>query len=119
MKKLLFSLPVFILLLFSCGETSVDLASVDRVDGKVILKNQDKPYSGQVEMFYENGNKKFQETLKNGTKDGKYLSYFKTGQKKTEGKYINGKRDGIWKWWNEKGEVSFQLDYSSNISLRF
>lgn len=118
MKKLLFSLPVFVLILFSCGGSSVDMANVDRVDGK-ILKNGEDPYTGQVEMYYENGVPQVQETMKNGTKHGKYLSYYKTGLKKTEGKYVEGKRDGIWKWWNEKGEVSYQLDYSANISLQF
>lgn len=118
MKKLLFSLPVFVLILFSCGGSSVDMANVDKVDGK-ILKNGEDPYTGQVEMYYENGVPQVRENMKEGTKHGKYLCYYKDGKKKTEGKYVDGKRDGIWKWWNEKGEVSYQLEYSANIALQF
>ncbi|MFH2094067.1 MAG: hypothetical protein ABIJ16_00090 [Bacteroidota bacterium] len=118
MKKILLLIPVS-LLLFACSQTPVDLSKIERVDGNTVVKGEDDAYSGQVVMFYENGQTQFVENVKEGKKHGVYEGYYKTGLKKTQGRYENGKRKGVWKWWNEKGEVYYQVDYSSSASFRF
>ena len=51
------------------------------------LPNQDTPFTGRVEDFHENG------------------------QKKEEGNYKDGKADGLWTEWYENGQKSSEDHY--------
>ncbi len=118
MKKL-FLLILVTIFVTACNQKPESLENLVCKDGKTFIKEDNDLYSGEVVTFYQNGQKQLVELVKDGKKHGKHINYYKTGQKKVEGEYENGKRKGVWKWWNEKGEVDFKIDYSSNLSLRF
>ena len=44
-------------------------------------------------------------SLKNGLKDGSWVTYQKNGQLKSKGNYNNGKKDGTWFYYNEDGNI--------------
>jgi len=61
--------------------------------------------------FYENGQKKSEETLKDGKPDGLWTEWYENGQKKFEGTYKDGKPDGLVTWWNENGQKERERNY--------
>jgi len=117
--KNLFFLITSIIFLLSCSQEPVNLANLDNINGKTVVKGENDSYSGQVVTYYDNGKIKLEEFIQEGEKHGKHINYYKSGKKKTEGEYKEGKRKGVWKWWSEKGEVDFKVNYSSTVSLRF
>lgn len=124
MKNLYLLILAFILIfaftfIFSCNQDAVNLTSLENIDGKIVVKGETEMYSGQVVTYYCNGKTQLVEVLKDGKKHGKHTNYYKSGKKKTEGEYEKGKRKGVWRWWSEKGEIDFKVDYSSTVSLRF
>lgn len=118
MKKLFLLIPI-ITFIFACKQSPETLANLENIDGKTVIKGDDDAYSGEVVTYYNDGQAQLVEVVKEGRKHGKHINYYKTGIKKVEGEYENGKRKGVWKWWNEKGEVNYKIDYSSNLTLRF
>ena len=54
--------------------------------------------------WYENGQKWFEETWKDGWEDGLWTWWYENGQKNKEGTYKDGKMDGLWTRWYENGQ---------------
>ena len=54
--------------------------------------------------WYEDGQKYWEKTFKDGQLDGLYTEWFKNGQEMSEGTYKDGKRDGLWSWWDDNGQ---------------
>ena len=57
-----------------------------------------------VKAFYENGNLKFEQNLKD--RKGKYRGYYPNGQLEAEGEVFQGEEIGLWKYYNENGSLS-------------
>ena len=56
---------------------------------------------GKWTMWYENGQKYSEGTLKNGEKNGEWIHWHDNGQKGSEGTWKNGNLDGKWiDWWD-------------------
>ena len=64
MKVILLSLFVA-LLMVGCGEDAVDYSNLQDRDGIMYLPNEETPFTGRAESFYENGNKRATSTFKN------------------------------------------------------
>ncbi|GAB4298580.1 MAG: hypothetical protein Kow0068_22420 [Marinilabiliales bacterium] len=116
MRYISLILLFFIFFSYSCNENKNEPSEDNE---KTIAVNNHQPQTDQIMVYYENGTPKFVENIMSGKKHGEYMSYYKNGQKKVEGTYKEGKRTGVWKFWDEKGEISYQIDYSSDLSLRF
>ena len=56
-----------------------------------------------VKAFYENGNLKFEQKLKN--RKGKYRGYYPNGKLEAEGEVFQGDEIGLWKYYNEEGNL--------------
>jgi len=63
--------------------------------------------------FYPSGKLKSVTRYKNGNGHGKSFKYYENGQKEMEFEWDNNKQIGIWKWWNEKGELTKTKDYKT------
>ena len=62
--------------------------------------------------YYENGQKKEEGTYKkNGKKDGKWTSWHENGKKTIEGTYKDGKKDGLETRWYENGQKELEGTY--------
>ena len=77
-------------------------------DGKLKIKGALKngKREGQWISWYENGQEWSECTYKNGKKDGAIASWYENGIQRYEGVYKNDIKIGEWKYWNEKGEPS-------------
>jgi antitoxin component YwqK of YwqJK toxin-antitoxin module/dsDNA-binding SOS-regulon protein len=108
---------------------------IENRNGITYLPNEKKPYSGKLEHYYLNGNKKSDihykdgkwssitnyfengkkssETIfKNDLLDNFHTSWYENGQKKFEDNHRNGKQDGIMKMWYENGRKKSESHYT-------
>ena len=110
----------------------------ERRNGIVYLPNDNKPYTGEWELFYpngkihirrhfvngkeegtqtwwhENGQKHVDGNNKNGEIDGLSNSWYDNGQKKCEGKFINSGLDGKSTCWYSNGHKESELNYKND-----
>ena len=63
-----------------------------------------------VKAFYENGNLKFEQNLKD--RKGKYRGYYPNGMLEIEGEVFQGDEIGLWKYYNEEGNL-LKTEYKS------
>ncbi len=63
-----------------------------------------------IKVFYENGNLKFEQNLKN--RKGKYRGYYPNGKLEVEGEVFQGDEIGLWKYYNEEGNL-LKTEYKS------
>ena len=62
-----------------------------------------------IKVFYENGNLKFEQNLKD--RKGRYKGYYPNGQLEEEGEVFQGEKIGVWKYYNEEGKLSSEVIY--------
>ena len=60
--------------------------------------------------WYENGQKKEEETYKNGEIDGLHTLWYEDGQKRSEGTYKDGNL-GLWTSWYDNGQKKEEKTY--------
>ena len=112
-KVTLFTLFIS-LLLVGCGEDIVDATKLQHRNGLKYLPNQETPFSGRVESFYENGQKKEEATYKKGKVDGLRTHWYANGQKYFSSFSENGKTTCLTYWYEENGQKKSEVvDYSS------
>ena len=62
-----------------------------------------------IKVFYENGNLKFEQNLKD--RKGRYKGYYPNGQLEEEGEVFQGEKIGVWRYYNEEGKLSSEVTY--------
>ena len=80
------------------GETMDDL--VER-DGLFYKEFTDVPFTGNLTG-------KSQGKIKNGKKDGPWVSYHDNGQLQEKGSYKDGKREGPWVYYHKNGQYQWK-----------
>ena len=78
-------------------------------DGVYFTKDTNKPYSGPVFSLYENGQKEWEGTFKDGKDDGLWTHWDENGKKKGEETWKDGK---MW-----EGEL--KVDHTSSDGSRY
>ena len=91
---------------FSCSKNQrkIKPEQLQQRDELYYAVNEEEPYSGKVNTFYENGQKKTEVTLKNGKTHGLSTEWDYNGQKQREVSYKNGKQSGHYKTWYDNGQ---------------
>ena len=89
-KLLLITLPL--LLIVGCSKKSINYETT--------LIERDGLYTN----WYENGQKRFELTYKDGIHNGLSTYWYENRQKESEVTYKDGKRDGLWTDWDENGK---------------
>ena len=104
MKKLFPLLSL--LLIFGCTlEEPINLETkLVEKDGVYYTKDTNTPYSGRVFSLHENGKKRGEGTLKDGTLDGSYTSWYDNGRKETKGSFKDKFPDGLYTVWYKNGQ---------------
>lgn len=69
--------------------------------------------------YYQNGNKRFEETIINGYKEGDYSYWFDNGQISTKGQYKNDNYFGKSISYNTDGSISKECIYEDNGKLSY
>ena len=131
MKAISFALFVA-LLIVGCGESSdpsdpsdssttpevLEDATADAVDssklqdrnGIMYLANEENPFTGRAESFYENGQEELESNYKDGKSDGIWTGWYENGHKKGEAKFKDGKADGLRTFWYENGQIESEVN---------
>ena len=78
------------------------LTKMNILDGKL---------EGITNVFYLSGQKKEQQSYKNGQFDGLWINWNESGQKLAEANYKEGNKDGKWFIWDEKGTLRYEMNY--------
>ena len=112
MKKtvLLITSLVFITSL-SFSQSKMDINHLIDRDGQLYAPDNDQPYTGIVFEFHKSGQKKREETFKDGELNGLSTIYHENGQKKSEGNHKDGEREGLWTWWYGNGQKFYEDIY--------
>ena len=100
MKKTLLTI-LSLLLIVGCSKP-INADKLVKRNGVVYLVNSNEPYSGEVFSLYENGQKEYETTYKDGEEDGLWTGWYDNGQKEFEKTY----KDGVIissKCWDEDG----------------
>lgn len=84
-------------LLLEVTEEQIDITAID-------IELDDLAAKSQTDN-YENGQPKYEVSIKNGQKHGNYFEYFETGELKIKGKYKSDQKTGAWKYYDEKGNL--------------
>ena len=111
---LIVSLP---LLLGGCGgeKEVVNFDLIEKREGIRYLKDSDTPYTGRVIALYDEGQKKFEGTYKNGKHHGLWVHWHENGQKEEERTYRSGKREGLRVRWHENGQKATEGIYQLSL----
>jgi len=72
------------------------------------------PYSGRHVEFYDNGQLKFANVLKDGRNEGLCVSWYLSGQKRSEINFKDGKKDGFENAWWENGQKKMERNVKDN-----
>lgn len=110
MKKLIVLLVMVILLLTGCKKKEIiDFSQLQCRNDIYYKVNDDKPFTGQAEEYYKNGQKKLVQNYEKGKLEGEILEWYKNGQKQSEVEFING--NGKKTTWYDSGEIKGELNY--------
>ena len=102
MKRLLGLLLVIGMV--GCGGT-VDASKLVKRDGLTYEGDSETPFTGVAVDKYENGQKHYEATFKDGKYDGLSTSWYQNGQKEWETTYKDGKAVSETKWDEEGNEI--------------
>ena len=83
----------------SCGELTCDL--------------NEKPITGLLKFYYENGKLEGEIPYKNGEIDGLLKGYYENGKLEAEIPYKNGEIDGLSKTYYEDGSLRVEIPYKN------
>ena len=90
----------------------VDVTSLIKKD-EVYYTKDNKLYSGQVSVLYDDGSIKSEWTLKNGRLDGLYKLWYKSGKKWFQKNYKDGKLDGLSIFWDREEILDTEKTYKN------
>lgn len=76
--------------------------------------NSDKPFTGSVTSYHENGQKKNLGTYKKGLKDGLFEESFPNGQLLSSVNYFMGGKEGVENTYDENGNIRFVNNYKNS-----
>ena len=88
-----------VLLVAGCGSEKVidteqqviDFEQLVERDGIYYEVNSELGFTGRAVTTYENGQKKYESTTKNGKMEGKHSQWYENGQKQVEATWKDGK----------------------------
>jgi len=72
---------------------------------------KDGKIDGKCIGWHENGKKSYEGTYKDGKIDGKWTEWWDNGNKQTDETYNNGKLDGKWTDWYSNGQIKLEGTY--------
>jgi antitoxin component YwqK of YwqJK toxin-antitoxin module len=88
---------------------------IESRDGIRYIKGEDKPYSGKLACYFENGNIEAEAVLIDGKFNGPEYYYYENGNKRSLMNYRNDNPEGEVKIWNEDGSLSFDGLYKEGL----
>jgi len=90
---------------------TIDVTHRQVRNGTVYQDNSPKPYTGEINSYYTNGQKASEELYVDGKKQGKSLGWHENGKLKLEVRYIDGKEYGLATTWDENEQKQLEINY--------
>ena len=112
MKKLTSIIILSLSVLLNLGYGNVvQKSELNFRNGTYYPINSDKPYSGKIVSYYENGQLKSSTGLKNGELDGLCENYYENGQLESSSTYKDGKLDGLMELFKINGKLNLLINF--------
>ena len=117
MKRVLL---IGLLLIVGCSKEPINYeTSLIERDGVYYTNDTNEPYSGPVFSLDKNGRNNRESILE----DGKMITYkdfvwYENGQKEWEKTYKDGKKDGLWTRWYESGQKESERTYKDGEYIK-
>ena len=93
-----------LMLIVGCSKPIDGNTLIQSTGGLMYAPGSDKPYSGEAVWYYDNGQKKYERTYKDGEEiENTYWSYYENGHKKYERTYKDRKEDRKATKWYKNG----------------
>ena len=96
---------------FAWGQYKLDINNLIDRDGVLYAPNKNKPFSGSVFDFYENGTERFNGRYRNGIKNGKWTWWNEDGGVDSTGRFKKGLKNGQWKYYYTNGILKGKGQY--------
>ncbi len=133
---------LFLISVVGHSQESVNLKNLPLKNETYYQANSTIPYSGSVyslydtgeilvkgflvngkwewsDMYYKNGQKQFENHLRNGVRHGNQLWWYETGQLKSSKSYKHGVQDGPFKAWWPDGMIMADCVYADGVRKNF
>jgi len=115
MKNIFFPLILILsLILVGCEKTIDESDLVERKDIHYQI-NSDKPFTGSVVSYHENGQVKTSGSYKKGLKEGLFEEFYDNGQILTSVNYFMSGKEGVENIYFENGNINFINNYKNNL----
>ena len=72
---------------------------------------------GKYTWYYENGPKKQEGFLTDGSEDSTWSEWYDTGKQKMVGHLTNREKNGDWTYWDEQGNITDKKNYQHGLVL--
>lgn len=77
----------------------------------VMLTDDPETWDGVITGYFENGKKQFEETWKDGHRDGTMHYWHENGKQQAEIPWRDGKQNGMVRYWYENGEKQAEAPF--------
>jgi len=115
MKTILYPLILTLsIILVGCEKTIDESELVEREDIHYQI-NSDKPYTGSVFSYHDNGQVKTSGIYKKGLKGGLFEEFYENGQLLSSVNYFMGGKEGVENIYFENGNIHFINNYKNNL----
>ena len=119
MKKLLTILCLVLLSSYSYSEEVVPEVETISQGGLVYHQSSTEPFTGVVELFYENGQLKERENYKDGKLNGLWEEYYDNGQLLQRGNMKDNLQEGLWEFFRYNGQLVYTSKWKHRKILSF
>ena len=65
-------------------------------------------------VLHNNGKVQYEYELEGFMLDGRFTCYYETGKLRIKGQFSNNQKTGLWRYWDEKGLLRAERNYSDN-----
>lgn len=83
-----------------------------RVEGFLNGDGELVPHGART-LYWENGQKKYEEHYVQGMRHGTRSAWYESGQLRSEGRYVNGGEDGTWTEWYPDGRKMREIGFDN------
>ena len=108
-------ITLLLLIGLALGQSKMDINNLIDRGGVLYATNDNKPFSGSIFEFYENGTEKLNGRYRNGIKNGKWTWWNEDGGTNSTGSYKNGLQNGIWKYYYSNGKINFEGKFEQGL----
>ena len=105
------------IIIFGCSGLTIIVVSdqyeiiEETPEGEINYK--EKPFSGEILKYYDNGQLCYEVNYKNGKLDGVWKKYYKDGSLECKGIYKDNELDGYWESYYSNDQLSVQKNYKN------